>query len=117
MANQTKAARSQAVLNRSLSMLLNTYLEDLQMTYLRMAEQTRVRQGVSSWTYVLFECDIARDLDLPEYRQAITKELIKFFNKPYMAVRHVQSWSKHFLITIDLEKKLGILTEQTCLKF
>jgi hypothetical protein len=118
MANQSLTSKQRAALSKSLRTLLTTYLEELHASYLRITEDIKARRGETAWSFWLFECDIAQALDLPEYRSAITAELRMFFAQQRIRVdeRHT-GYSRHFLITVDLEKMQNLLTEQLCFAF
>lgn len=117
MANQLRAVKRQAPLSNSLRLLLNLYLEELLKSYLAMAEEIKVRQGKTAWNFLLFEIDVTIALDLMENRPAIVDGVVAFFEKHKMPVSKQKGFSNYLVITVDLEKRLGLLTEQLCLTF
>jgi hypothetical protein len=113
VANQSLASKQRAPLSKSLRMLLTTYLEELHASYLRITEDIKARRGETAWSFWLFECDIAQALDLPEYRSAITAEVKMFFTQRRIRIDDGHAgYSRHLLITVDLEKMQNLLTEQ-----
>lgn len=119
MANQTREARRGTQLTKSLQLLLSRYLDSLLATYLSRAETIKRQFGETSWNFLLFDCDVSTNLEIMDYpcRPAIAEAIITFFEKQNILISKRATASACFLITVDLEKRAGLITDQLCLEF